>query len=199
MPPCTQPDTEHDRQDSHGSNKATMGCLAAKACPRGCRSGEESQQPTCPQVRNSRRCTHGDPRARHSSQPSGVRGVTGWTRLRCGSVATVMLAVLLCYACPHARQGRRTGRTGASPPSSTRPSHDLLESKLDRHLPGVHDDQDRLGELLGIDPAARPVGGPLRGELISHLDLFRTERKAGKPDSRPRRRLNRAWSQHATG
>ena len=34
--------------------------------------------------------------------------VTGWTRLRCGSVATVMLAVLLCYACPHARRGRRT-------------------------------------------------------------------------------------------
>ena len=32
-----------------------------------------------------------------------------------------------------------------------------------------------------------------RGELISHLDRFTTELEAGKPDSRPRRRRNRAW------
>jgi hypothetical protein len=37
-----------------------------------CRIGDESQQPTCPQVRHSRRCTHGVPRRRHSAQPSGV-------------------------------------------------------------------------------------------------------------------------------
>jgi hypothetical protein len=73
------------------------------------------------------------------------------------------------------------------------PRHDLLESELERHLAAAHDDQDRLSELLGTDPAARPVGWPLRGELISHLDRFRTELEAGKPDSRPRRRRNRAW------
>jgi hypothetical protein len=72
-------------------------------------------------------------------------------------------------------------------------SHDLLESELERHLAAVHDDQDRLSELLGTDPAARPTGWLLRGELISHLDRFRTELEAGKPDSRPRRRRNRAW------
>jgi hypothetical protein len=33
----------------------------------------------------------------------------------------------------------------------------------------------------------------LAGELISHLDRFTTELEAGKPDSRPRRRRNRAW------
>ena len=55
------------------------------------------------------------------------------------------------------------------------------------------DRQGRLSELLGTDPVARPVGWPLRGELISHLDRFRTELEAGKPDSRPRRRRNRAW------
>jgi hypothetical protein len=73
------------------------------------------------------------------------------------------------------------------------PRHDLLESELERHLAAAHDDQDRLSELLGTDPVARPVGWPLRGELISHLDRFRTELEAGKPDSRPQRRRNRAW------
>ena len=73
------------------------------------------------------------------------------------------------------------------------PCHDLLESELERHLAAAHDEQDRLSELLGTDPVARPVGWPLRGELISHLDRFRTELEAGKPDSRPRRRRNRAW------
>jgi len=33
----------------------------------------------------------------------------------------------------------------------------------------------------------------LAGELISHLDRFTTELEAGKPDSRSRRRRNRAW------
>ena len=36
-----------------------------KAWARACRSGEESQQPTCPQVRHRRRCTQSDPRIRH--------------------------------------------------------------------------------------------------------------------------------------
>ena len=94
---------------------------------------------------------------------------------------------MCCGNCPP-----RSGLTGTSRPSSTRPV-DLLESELERHLAAAHDEQDRLSELLGTDPVARPVGWPLRGELISHLDRFRTELEAGKPDSRPRRRRNRAW------
>ena len=66
------------------------------------------------------------------------------------------------------------------------PRHELLESELERHLAAAHDEQDRLSELLGTDPAARPVGWPLRGELISHLDRLRTELEAGKPDRRAR-------------
>ena len=37
---------------------------------------DESQQPTCPQSRHSRRCTQVPPSRRHSSQPSGVSGST---------------------------------------------------------------------------------------------------------------------------
>lgn len=73
------------------------------------------------------------------------------------------------------------------------PRHDLLESELERHLATAHDEQDRLSELLGTDPAARPVGWPLRGELISHLDRLRAELEAGKPDRRARSRRNRTW------
>jgi len=34
--------------------------------------GESSQQPTCPQLRQMRRCTHGLPVFRHSSQPRAL-------------------------------------------------------------------------------------------------------------------------------
>src|ERR1700744_5743730 len=50
--------------------------------------GEESQQPTCPQVKHRRKCSHGEPSCKHSSQPSGVCGRTGRTRPRWGSSST---------------------------------------------------------------------------------------------------------------
>jgi hypothetical protein len=73
------------------------------------------------------------------------------------------------------------------------PSHDLLKSELERHLAAAHDEQDRLSELLGRDPVARPVAWPLQGELISQLGRLRAELEAGKPDRRVRRRRNRVW------
>jgi hypothetical protein len=44
--------------------------------------GELSQQPTWPQVRQRRRCTHDDPLFRHSSQPA-VRAVTASIVVTC--------------------------------------------------------------------------------------------------------------------
>jgi hypothetical protein len=70
-------------------------------------------------------------------------------------------------------------------------NHDLLESELERHLAAAHDEQGRLGELLGRDPAARPAAWPLRGELVSQLDRLTAELEAGKPYRRVRRRRNR--------
>jgi hypothetical protein len=75
--------------------------------------------------------------------------------------------------------------------------HQALESELERHLAAAREQQDRLSELLGTDPAARPVGWPLRGELISHLDRLRNELQADKPESRPRRRT-RSWRRPRT-
>ncbi len=72
--------------------------------------------------------------------------------------------------------------------------HDVLKAELERHLAAARDRQDRLSELLAAPPAARPVGWPLRGELISHLDRLRSELEAGVPDgSAQRRNRPRRW------
>ena len=72
--------------------------------------------------------------------------------------------------------------------------HDALKAELERHLAAARDQQDRLSELLSTAPAARPVGWPLRGEVISHLDRLRSELEAGVPDgSAQRRNRPRRW------
>ena len=53
-----------------------MGVSAAWKWARACLFFEESQQPTCPHVRHSRRCTQRSPIFRQSSQPREL-GVTG--------------------------------------------------------------------------------------------------------------------------
>jgi uncharacterized membrane protein YgaE (UPF0421/DUF939 family) len=75
-----------------------------------------------------------------------------------------------------------------------RPGRELLESDLNRFLDAAQERQDQLSELLGTDPATQPVGWPLRGELISHLDRLRTELRAGSALSEhpPSRKWTRA-------
>jgi hypothetical protein len=52
-----------------------IGCRVALKCLVACLFLLESQQPTCPQLRHSRKCTHVSPVRRQSSQP-GALGVT---------------------------------------------------------------------------------------------------------------------------
>ena len=66
-----------------------------------------------------------------------------------------------------------------------------LEDDLNRHLADAEARQDQLSELLGTDPAAEPVGWPLRGELVSHLDRLRSELKVGARTSIQYRRRQR--------
>jgi hypothetical protein len=70
---------------------------------------------------------------------------------------------------------------------------DQLAAELERYLGAARDQQGRLSELLGTDPAVRPVGWPLRGEVISHLDRLRNELGAGSPAVAPRARRMRSW------
>ena len=51
--------TKHHRQDSPGSADCITGCPVRSKCTLACLGGDESQQPTWPQVRQTRRCTHG--------------------------------------------------------------------------------------------------------------------------------------------
>src|SRR5579862_2220904 len=60
-----------------------IGWPVARKCLVAWRLGESSQQPTWPQVRQSRKCNQGLLILRHSSQPSAL-GVTSRTVLRCG-------------------------------------------------------------------------------------------------------------------
>jgi hypothetical protein len=46
--------------------------------------------------------------------------------------------------------------------------------------------------VLAADPAERPVGWPLRGELVSHIDRLRSELEPG-PAIRSRRGRIRSW------
>jgi hypothetical protein len=70
---------------------------------------------------------------------------------------------------------------------------DQLAAELGRYLAAAKEQQGRLSELLGTDPAVRPVGWPLRGELISHLDRLRNELQAGGPTRALRARRMRSW------
>jgi uncharacterized membrane protein YgaE (UPF0421/DUF939 family) len=87
---------------------------------------------------------------------------------------------------------RAYGRLIAADPALSR---DPLEEDLKRQLSAARDLEAELAESLRADPAIRPVGWPLRGELLTHLDRFRGELQAGwEPALRPRpRRRERSW------
>ena len=53
--------------------------------------------------------------------------------------------------------------------------------------------QDQLSLALAVDPADRPVGWPLRGELVSHLDRLRKELLGNMPEERTPHRRARSW------
>jgi uncharacterized membrane protein YgaE (UPF0421/DUF939 family) len=72
-------------------------------------------------------------------------------------------------------------------------SHERLVAELRQYLGEAEEQQDRVSELLRTDPSARPVGWPLRGELVSHLDRLRSELMAGSPAAAPRIRQSRSW------
>jgi len=59
-----------------------------------------------------------------------------------------------------------------------------LEAELAQYLAAAQEQQDQLSELLRTDPVAKPVGWPLRGELISHLDRLRNELLTATPEGR---------------
>ena len=61
---------------------------------------------------------------------------------------------------------------------------------LEDHLKEAQRQQDRLADLLATDPAERPDGWPLRGEILAHVDRLRNELqpRQAPPEAMARRR-----------
>jgi hypothetical protein len=72
---------------------------------------------------------------------------------------------------------------------------------LRQHLAEAHRRQDELADLLAADPEEQPVGWPLRGEILAHVDRLRTELEPRRPPERgdstgPMRTLPRVRRMH---
>jgi uncharacterized membrane protein YgaE (UPF0421/DUF939 family) len=75
-----------------------------------------------------------------------------------------------------------------APQAQAEPALSLV---LEDHLQEAQRQQDRLADLLAADPAERPDGWPLRGEILAHVDRLRNELQPrhAAPEARARRRL----------
>src|SRR4029077_7198512 len=80
-----------------------MGCLTWWKCLVACLFFEESQQPTCPHSRHSRRCTQVSPISRHSLQPLPL-GVTFLISFWC---VQVLAMIHLMFVLPPVHRARR--------------------------------------------------------------------------------------------
>jgi uncharacterized membrane protein YgaE (UPF0421/DUF939 family) len=56
-----------------------------------------------------------------------------------------------------------------------------LSLVLEDHLEEAQRQQDRLADVLATDPAERPDGWPLRGEILAHVDRLRNELQPRHP------------------
>jgi uncharacterized membrane protein YgaE (UPF0421/DUF939 family) len=56
--------------------------------------------------------------------------------------------------------------------------------RLRDHLAEAHKRQDELADLLRTDPEEQPVGWPLRGEILAHVDRLRAELEPRRPPDR---------------
>jgi uncharacterized membrane protein YgaE (UPF0421/DUF939 family) len=87
----------------------------------------------------------------------------------------------------------------AAPDTRTEP----LAAALEDHLTEAQRQQDQLADLLRTDPAERPDGWALRGEIVSHVDRLRSELQPGPPAQdqarRPLRMPRVRLRQHQTG
>jgi uncharacterized membrane protein YgaE (UPF0421/DUF939 family) len=66
-------------------------------------------------------------------------------------------------------------------PTDAPQGEQALSLVLEDHLEEAQRQQDRLADLLATDPAERPDGWPLRGEILAHVDRLRNELQPRQP------------------
>jgi uncharacterized membrane protein YgaE (UPF0421/DUF939 family) len=75
----------------------------------------------------------------------------------------------------------------------------LLSVVLEDHLEEALRQQDRLADVLATNPAERPDGWPLRGEILAHVDRLRNELQPRQPPPAARARKRVLHHRSRTG
>jgi uncharacterized membrane protein YgaE (UPF0421/DUF939 family) len=109
--------------------------------------------------------------ARIDSEHSPVKEAD--TRARLAAVLTELSAAVRAY-------GQLLEADPVSDHLSAFAAEPITEA-LEDHLEEAQRQQDRLADLLSTDPAERPEGWQLRGEILSHVDRLRSELEPGQP------------------
>jgi len=132
--------------------------------------------------------------ARIDSEHSPVREAE--TRSRLAAVLSELAAAVRAY-------GQLLETDPVSADFSSFAAEPIAEA-LEDHLEEAQRQQDQLAGLLSTDPAERPEGWQLRGEILAHVDRLRSELEPGhlpgpaqpkrhrEAPAGPRRRPNRA-------
>jgi uncharacterized membrane protein YgaE (UPF0421/DUF939 family) len=95
------------------------------------------------------------------------------TRARLAAVIAELAAAVRAYG--------QLIETDPEPTDSPRPQAEPIAEILEDHLEEAQRQQDRLADVLATDPAERPDGWPLRGEILAHLDRLRNELQPRRP------------------
>ncbi len=107
--------------------------------------------------------------ARIDSEHSPVREAE--TRARLAAMLTELSAAIRAY-------GQLLEADPVAPGFSDFAAEPITEA-LEDHLEEAQRQQDQLADLLSTDPAERPEGWQLRGEILSHVDRLRSELEPG--------------------
>ena len=135
--------------------------------------------------------------ARIDSDHSPVREAE--TRARLAAVIAELSAAVRAYGQLLEADPVSADFSAAAAAAAAEPITEALED----HLEEAQRQQDQLADLLSTDPAERPEGWQLRGEILAHVDRLRSELEPGRlPDisvparaKPPLRALrDRAWS-----
>ena len=179
MPASCQPVSRRARRRSTSARSprarrsATTGWPVAAWCAEACRRGEESQQPTCPQARQVRRCTQLVPSRTQSSQRRSVTSGGRARRARCSHSSrarTDLLAVRRpCRAPSVGPPGSRssTPRCRGWPARPRRPraaTRPCERSSRTRPRSASQHAQPEPGVALARGLAVRAASGPSRSQ-----------------------------------
>jgi hypothetical protein len=96
------------------------------------------------------------------------------TRARLAAVIAELAASVRAY-------GQLIEADPESAEAPEEPAEPALSLVLEDHLEEALRQQDRLADVLATDPAERPDGWPLRGEILSHVDRLRNELQPREP------------------